>query len=301
MFFKIIERIKLRFPPNPDWRFQKQVEPPVFRWARMISEKRFNKEVAEREEQCSEIIRNSKKYCDFVEGKVALIVLSCRRWWTLERLMKSMEHFWGEVDKYQPFECILVDNGSGDDLIKKTKQYNFFNRIIAHPQNLGMVGALRDIFSRTDAEYILLVEDDFIFDFGKPFLNRCVQLFKEYPEIGIIRLKNQNNWWKPHRVIAPLRRTSCGDEFWTWLPSRDGMLNVWAAGSVMFRKASYCSTGELPSVEANMTRDKKMHQGFVYECVYGKKYNKQWLAAKMQDCCVFSQPNDSKPSQGWGR
>jgi hypothetical protein len=296
----IIERIKLSFPPSPNWRFEQQTTPPTLGWAKRVNEKRLDAEVAKRRDRCLEIIKDSRKYCDFIDGKVAVVVLSCKRWRTLERLIKSMQSFFSSIDGYRPLERVLVDNGSGDELMGKAKAARFFDRIVAHPKNLGMAGALRDIFPELDAEYILLLEDDFVLDYDRPFLERCIRLLKEFPEIGIIRLKNQNNWWKPHRVIAPLRRTSDGTEFWTWLSSRDGTLNGWAAGSVLFRKVSYMSTGELPLVDANLPRRKKMHQGYVYECVYGKEYNKTWLAAKIKDVCPFVQPNDSQASEGWG-
>ena len=179
------------------------------------------------------------------------------------------------------------------------KKFNFFDAIIANSENLGMAEALRRIFPKCRGEYILLVEDDFILDYKEPFLKKCLDIFHEFPEIGIIRLKNQNNWWKPHRVIAPLRSTSTGVEFWTWLPSKNGMWNVWAAGSVIFRKVSYFSVGGLPVMYKNPSRSKKLHQGYIYECVFGKKYNRLWLAAKIKNCYPFWQPNDNEPSKGW--
>jgi hypothetical protein len=301
MVNKVIERIQGYFPPDKDWKCQRQTEPPAFGWARRVSEKVLAQEVLRRRPSCEEILRNGHKFCDYTDNKIALIVLSCRRWPMLERLVESLKPFFAGVETYQPLERILVDNGSGEGLVDKARTLKFFDRIVAHPQNLGMVGALRDVFRKTDAEYILLLEDDFVLEYERPFLERCKRLFQEYPEIGIIRLKNQNNWWKPHRVIAPVRRTSDGTEFWTWLPSRDGMLNVWAAGSVLFRKVSYFSAGELPEIQGNLPRSQKLHQGYIYECVYGKKYNQQWLAAKIKDGCVFIQPNDDCASRGWGK
>ena len=67
----------------------------------------------------------------------------------------------------------------------------------------------------------------------------------------------------------------------------------------MFRKVSYDFVGELPHADMNPHRSKKMHQGYIYECVYGKKYNKYWLAAKMKDLTPFFQPNDNEECSGW--
>jgi hypothetical protein len=83
------------------------------------------------------------------------------------------------------------------------------------------------------------------------------------------------------------------------LPSLNGKLNVWAAGSVMFRKVSFVETGRIP-IGPNVRRNNPKHQGVLYEETFGKKYNKRWLAAKIKDCYPFVQPNDNSVSPGWG-
>jgi len=301
MITEIIEKIQLRLPPNRDWTRQKQTEPPTYGWAKRVGQDVLDGEIAKRRQACKDILERGQAIRPYVPGKVAVIILSCCRWDPLQRLVESLRQFLEKVESYALLEKILVDNGSGPDLVKRAQGLAFFDTVVAHDRNLGLVGAMRDIYRRTDAEYIIFIEDDFILEYDKPFLKRLIRLFEEYPEIGIIRLKDQNNWWKPHRVIAPLRETSDGTAFWTWLPSRDGMLNGWAAGSVMFRKVSYFSVGELPEAEENVSRDNKLHQGVIYEYMYGKRFNAQWLAAKVKDGCVFVQPNDFAPSQGWGR
>lgn len=299
MFLKIVEKMKSKSPPDVNWKLQKQTSPPTFGWARLVSDIVLEKEIARRTENCSMFISNSKSYCDFREGKISLIVLSCKRLHTLKRLIESARTYFENIDAYPYIEKILVDNGSGEELIEDIRKMDFFDRIIAHSRNLGMVGALKHAYRQVDGEYVLLVEDDFVLDYDKPFIEKCLRIFREFPEIGIIRLKNQNNWWKPHRVIGPIRKTSTGVEFWTWLPSKDGKLNVWVAGSVMFRKVSYFTVGELPDVP-HVRRKKKFNHAYIYEYVYGKKYNKHWLAAKIQNCYPFVQPNDNLQSPGWG-
>jgi hypothetical protein len=284
---------------KPQWAREKQPDPPNFGRAKRIPRWLLNWMVRRRRGKTLEIIRNSQSYCDFEEGLISLVVLSCKRLPELKRLCESMMAFFEEVGDYPKIERILVDNGSGHELLDYAQRLDFFDRIIAHPENLGMAVALNDAYPKCRGEYILLIEDDFVLEYPEPFLQRCIKLFSEYPEIGIIRLKNQNNWWKPFRIIGPLRATSGGTEFWTWLPSLNGRLNVWAAGSVLFRKASFFSTGSIP-IGPNVSRDQRLHQGYLYECVYGRQYNKTWLAAKVKDCYPFVQPNDNPDSSGWG-
>ena len=82
------------------------------------------------------------------------------------------------------------------------------------------------------------------------------------------------------------------------VPSLNGKLNVWAAGSVMFRKISFLSTGEI-KYKKNISRNKAGHQGYYYEEIYGKKYNKFWLAAKIKIAIRLFNPNDNDEFPGW--
>lgn len=236
---------------------------------------------------------------------ISVVILSCKRLNSLKRLVDSLVEFFSKIETYKNYEIILVDNGSGKELIDYAEQTELFSKIYSFEKNLGMVGAMSQVFTRLNGEYILFLEDDFIVDTENPFFSQCIDIFDEFPEIGIIRLKNQNNWWKPFRIIAPLRNTKKGTEFWTWLPSKKkffikgGSLNVWAAGSVLFRKVSYLHTGDLP-LGKNVARSKRKHQGYLYENEYGRKYNKTWLAAKVKNIYPFVQPNDEDVSPGWG-
>lgn len=300
MVKNIINKIKNRFPPDKEWKFQPQTNPPTFGYAKFISDKELANIVSSRKERCKEIINSSEKYCKFKKKKVSLVVLTYKRWNTLDRLIKSMKPFFDTIETYDKIEKVLVDNGSGEEYINKVKKTDFFDRVVSNKTNLGMVGALQKIYQELDGEYIMFIEDDFILEYNKPFLDNVLNVFEEYPEIGLIRLKNQNNWWKPHRIISPIRKTSKNVEFWTWVPNKDYTLNGWCAGSVIFRKSSYFSTGELPKINGNVSRNNKtMHQGYIYECEYGAKFNKVWLSAKLKNCYPFLQPNDNEESPGW--
>ncbi|MBI3090351.1 MAG: glycosyltransferase family 2 protein [Candidatus Tectomicrobia bacterium] len=284
---------------RPQWSLEKQPDPLNFGQARLVPRWRLDLAVWRRRRRAARVLAAGRGYCDFEPGLVSLVVLSCKRLPALLRLCDSLRRFFDEIEDYPKVEKILVDNGSGDELLAAARQARCFDQIIAHPVNLGMAVALNDAYPKCRGEYILFVEDDFVLDHPRPFLRTCLEVFAEHPEIGIIRLKNQNNWWKPYRIIGPLRATASGAEFWTWLPTRGGELNVWAAGSVLFRKVSFFSVGPLP-VGPNLSRDQQQHQGFLYECVYGRRYSKRWLAAKIKDCYPFFQPNDNPDSPGWG-
>lgn len=277
---------------RPQWAQEKQTDPPNFGKAKRIPRWLLDYSVWRRRRRISKLGSENGIICDYEKGMVSLVVLSCKRLRELQRLCGSMDRFFRDFEDYPKIEKILVDNGSGAELISYVKQLRLFDRIISHERNLGMAGALNDAYQKCRGEFIMLIEDDMIVDYDRPFLKRCLDVFREYPEIGIIRLKNQNNWWKPFRIIGPLRSTSSGVEFWTWLPSLNREYNVWACGSVIFRKVSFFNTGLLPKGEGR-------NQANLVENVYGKKYNRMWLAAKVKNCYPIFQPNDNLESPGF--
>jgi glycosyltransferase involved in cell wall biosynthesis len=289
---------------KPDWAYLKQTDPPDFGQAEMVTKPVLDKEVKKRADRCAKIINRSTDYCEIEKGLISIVILSCKRIHSLTRLIGSLATFLKEIETYRNYETILVDNGSGSELLDYARDTGFFTDIISFEKNLGLVGATRRVYPKVKGEYILFLEDDFVAEYEKPFMLKCIKIFEEFPEIGIIRLKNQRNWGKAIRRIAPLRKANDGTEFWTWLPSKEllpfktGKWNVWSAGSVIFRKVSYLSTGELPECP-NIVDKKGRRQGMVYEEIYSRKYNKNWLAAKIKDCYPFVQPNDEDISPGW--
>lgn len=276
--------------PRPDWAQERQPEPPNFGQAKLISRPRLELQARWRRRRTQRILDRAGELCEFEPGLVSLIVLSCKRLSELRRLCESLVPFFDEVETH-PVEKILVDNGSGQELLDYVRGLDFFDEIVAHPENLRMPAALEDAYRRCRGEYVLFVEDDFVLDADGPFLGRATEVLEQFPELGIVRLKDQNNWWKPFRRIGPLRSTSSGVRFWTWLPSRDRTWNVWAAGSVLFRKVSFFHTGSVPT-------EGHCNGAVLYEEVYGRRYNRTWLAAKLEGCYPFVQPNDNLPSPG---
>ena len=277
---------------RPDWARSLQTVPPNMGRAKRIPRWLLNWFVRRRRRKAEEIIARTTDYGTYEKGLVSLVVLSCKRLAELKRLCETLVPFFGEVEDYPNIEKILVDNGSGRELTDFVKSLDFFDTIIAHPNNLGMAGALNDVYGRCRGEFVMLIEDDMVLQCDRPFVRSHVELLGEFPEIGLIRLKNQNNWWKPFRIIGPLRSTASGKRFFTWLPSFNRECNVWACGSVLFRKVSFLSTGNLP---VGQGRD----QAYQVENVYARKYNKIWLAAKMEDCWPVVQHNDNAESPGF--
>ena len=209
---------------------------------------------------------------NLLSNKISIIILSCKRINSLKRLYSSLKIFLSEIETYKNYEVILVDNGSGNELINWAHSTNFFNKIIPMKKNIGMCAALNQVYQTIDTEFTMLIEDDFIIKYNKPFMENCLKIFKNFPEIGIIRLKNQNNWGKKFRRIGPIRKIN-EIKFWTWFPSFN--------------------------YKHNVSRLNNNHQGIQYEEIYGKKFNKIWLAAKIYNCYPFVQLDQDNESPGW--
>jgi hypothetical protein len=284
--------VKASANPRPAWSQQRQPDPPNFGRATLLSQADLERWVRRRRPRAERILSRGRDYCEYEEGLVSLIVLSCRRLPELRRLLDGLVPFFERIEDYSHVEKIHVDNGSGPELVDYVRSLGFFDQVLAHEANHGMPAALDDAYRRARGEYVLLVEDDFLIDYERPFLRRSLEVLEEHPEIGIVRLKNQNNWWKPFRRIGPLRSTTSGTEFWTWVPSRDGQWNVWAAGSVLFRRVSYFHTGRMPTRSLLRRRSGT----WLYEQRFGRRYNRTWLAAKIRDVQPFVQPNDNLPA-----
>ncbi len=234
---------------------------------------------------------------NLLSNKISIIILSCKRINSLKRLYSSLKIFLSEIETYKNYEVILVDNGSGNELINWAHSTNFFNKIIPMKKNIGMCAALNQVYQTIDTEFTMLIEDDFIIKYNKPFMENCLKIFKNFPEIGIIRLKNQNNWGKKFRRIGPIRKIN-EIKFWTWFPSFNYKHNVWCAGSVIFRHVGYLKLGQI-NCKDNVSRLNNNHQGIQYEEIYGKKFNKIWLAAKIYNCYPFVQLDQDNESPGW--
>ena len=283
---------------KPKWAQQKQSSPPFFGKAIRVPNFILNLIILMRKKKLENYYSFESVYNNKVDNFISIVILTCKRVNTLERLLKSLKLYLQKIETYKNFEIILVDNGTNINEIEEISNDKIFSKYIRFEENIGMLNALKIAYNSCKGEFIMLIEDDFILDYEKPFFQKCIEIFKNKKEIGIIRLKNQNNWFKRSRIISYKKKILSNLYFWYWLPSIDKKKNVWAAGSVIFRKASLEYLGGLPTFK-NLPRNDKNHQGIIYEYKFGKKFNKLFLAAKIENCYPFFQPNDNEVSPGW--
>ena len=256
-----------------------------------VSEAVYRRAVAKRIGYCRKLAAASQGMSPIIR----LVVLSCKRTGAFARLMESLDGF--REQEQLSVSTLLVDNGSGRRLLEIAQDSKFFDNKILHDRNIGMGAAINDALIQYPAEFVLFVEDDLILE--KPnFLLPCVQIFREFQEVGIVKLKRKADWdtMYPYRRIGPMQTTSTGVRFHPWLPSTRwsfrwgqrpwypaGIHNCWSLGPVMFRWCSWKENGPIPSGRGR-------GQALAAEEVYARTWNTKWIAAKPVDFAPFSQP-----------
>lgn len=274
---------KSRYLIRPAWSKELQTIPPNFGYAKRISLDELNVIINKKKKKIPKDYFQSK-----INDEIAIVILTCKREKLLKRLIKNLNNFLKNIETFKNYKIYVVDNASNYNENNETcKNYNIKNYLYIE-KNIGMSNALRKVYKLINSDYILLIEDDFNIKYQKPFLKNCIDIFKEFNDIGVIRLKNQNNWWKKNRIITDLRQTKSKVKFWTWVPCKNE--NGWCAGSVIFKKKCLDLAGGIP-YSLNINR----FQFYVYENYVANKFNKLWNAAKIENCYPFFQPNDNEP------
>lgn len=274
---------KNKFINRPDWSKELQTSPPNFGKAKRIDNFQLNNIIETKKKLIPQKYSKKKN-----NQNISIVILTCKREQLFENLIKKLKFFLKNVETYKYYDIYVVDNGSNKTKNSLTCKENNIDNYIYFKKNLGMSNALRKVYKSINSDYIMFVEDDFDINYEKPFLKNCVEIFEEFKDIGIIRLKNQNNWWKKERIISEFRTTKNNVNFWTWIPKNE--FNGWCAGSVIFKKECYDIVGGLP-YSPNINR----FQFYIYENYFAKKFNKMWNAAKIENCYPFFQPNDNDP------
>lgn len=124
-----------------------QSDPPFFGKAKFVNPLISNF-ICKIRKKKSEIILNSNLNNQLVKNKISIVILSCKRLNSLQRLCSSLRYYLECIEVSNNYEVILVDNGSGQELIKWAKSYKFFNKIFALENNIGMCKALNYVYQK---------------------------------------------------------------------------------------------------------------------------------------------------------
>ena len=112
--------------------------------------------------------------------------------WNRRELLKSCLQSLRLQDLKQPFEVIVVDNGSSDSSAEMAHaefgaESAFRLKLICNPENRGFCAANNQGFAASDGELIALLNNDAEADAG--WLNALAAAFEDRPDIGMAASK----------------------------------------------------------------------------------------------------------------
>lgn len=90
-----------------------------------------------------------------------------------------------------PYELIVVDNGSNDDVVNYLMSMRKnFDHLILNKKNIGKVNANNIGWRLSKGDYISTVENDILLN--KDWLKTCIRYIETMPEIGLISPTNHD-------------------------------------------------------------------------------------------------------------
>jgi|GEM_PF-4427883 len=117
-----------------------------------------------------------------VAGLTSIIILGYNQLELTKSCLDSIARFTAE-----PYEIIIVDNGSNNETIEYFKQYkdNRDNvQVIFNGENRGYAGGNNQGLALAGGEYVLLLNNDTVVTDG--WLTRMLAIFKNHPEVGLV-------------------------------------------------------------------------------------------------------------------
>lgn len=223
-------------------------------------------------------------------GKVSLVMLSCKR---LDLLRQTCDALFAHIDEHEQgidFEYIIVDNGSGKELTDYIDSLGRFDKKIYNGKNRGIAQGLNQGFSAATGEFIFQLEDDWLCNIDKPFIGVALEILKEFDDIGIVRLKATETR-KTARNVGETRFTSSGIGVYPWLPTKMPC-GAYCFGCGIFKRQAYLYTGPIPFKGIKPRRIE--HE---YARMFEAYYNGSRAEGLLE---TFQHIGHRKQSSGWG-
>jgi GT2 family glycosyltransferase/tetratricopeptide (TPR) repeat protein len=119
---------------------------------------------------------------DIIPGLTSIIILVHNQWIQTEGCLLSIKRH-----TLEPYEIILVDNGSSDQTNKRLRslvQEDPSLKVIRNNSNRGFASGNNQGLTIARGEYIVLLNNDTIVT--ESWLGSMLNIFKQYPETGVI-------------------------------------------------------------------------------------------------------------------
>lgn len=148
--------------------------------------------------------------------EICVAFLSCGRLEKLIRTFAGVQHLIDREPGLQ-FMTAIVDNGSSES-VKTWIRMQKFDRVTLLKSNVGIAAALDILWKSCEpAQYIMNVEDDWLFNDASPFgvIHESMSILERHPDVLEVWLRNHDEGFQ----FMPNSKTSINSHFIRQLPT----------------------------------------------------------------------------------
>ncbi len=111
-------------------------------------------------------------------NKLTLTITTCKRFDLFEKTMNSFINCCKDIELIDRFVCI-DDNSSEEDRTKMKELYPFFEFILKTPKEKGHIESMNMIIDIVKSEYLLHLEDDWMFYEEYDYITKAYEIFNQ--------------------------------------------------------------------------------------------------------------------------
>lgn len=126
---------------------------------------------------------------------VSIVFISYKRF----NLLKQTYDSFKKICKYPNLELILSDDGSPKEIQNEMRGL-FFHKYLFSPRNFGLGNNQNKGITAAEGSYILNLQDDWFCHGPSDFIEVCLTVFDELPDVGYIRLWQHPSFSIPYDV-----------------------------------------------------------------------------------------------------
>lgn len=126
---------------------------------------------------------------------VSVVFITYKRYDLLKLTYDSFKN----ICIYPNLQFVLSDDGSPQEIKDKMRSL-FFNKYLFSPKNKGLGNNQNRGITAADGEYTLHLQDDCLCHGPGDFIEVCLAVFDELPDVGYIRLWNKQNLSIPYDI-----------------------------------------------------------------------------------------------------
>ena len=171
-----------------------------------------------------------------------IVVTSCGRWHLLDKCLTSLFSLIGENHK-----VTVIEDCARKDVEKKIlDKFGGKVNLIFNEENIGQIRSIDKAYSQVTSEYIVKVEDDYVFHGNKNFIQDAIDVLKERPDVFFVWLRHFPNYRISHGTDymknlfePPIYKTRTGVSYKMLTPNHYGDWSGFTFMTSVSRTADY--------------------------------------------------------------